>query len=150
MIGKPNPHSTDSLTTLRPSRASRILVVDDDPAVRDVLCDYLSYKGFETVLAADGTEALNEIGERDFELVISDYYMPVMNGVELYLQLKESKPDLSERFILITGTRFTPEVVRFVDERTVEFLEKPFRLNDLSAAMDRLLAKPVEELATHF
>jgi CheY-like chemotaxis protein len=68
-------------------RRATILVVDDDPEVRELYASYLQ-PGFEIVDAVDGLDALAKLGERPVDLVITDYHMPHMNGLELIRALR--------------------------------------------------------------
>lgn len=90
--------STDSEppTPDRPGRGERILVVDDEPALRDMISDILNSKGYDVIVAADGVEALasiNVIGE-DLSLVITDVHMPHMTGDVLVSVLKRIHPHI--------------------------------------------------------
>ena len=73
----------------------RILIADDEPAVRDLLCDLLGHSGYEVVGAADGGEALRKLAETDFDLVICDILMPEVDGLELIIQVKNEHPDVA-------------------------------------------------------
>ena len=113
----------------------RVLVVDDEQPVREMLRTYLERHGFEAVITASAEEALSVLRSQPFDAILSDYSMPGMNGVELYRRVQKAFPGLAKRFLLITGTRFTPEVVKFIQEAGANILEKPFRLQELSNAL---------------
>ncbi len=88
-------------TAERPLRPLRVLVTDDEAAVRMVIAEYLSMDGHVVETACDGKEALEKFFAGYFDLVISDRSMPQMSGDQLALAVKNAKPEIS--FILLTG-----------------------------------------------
>ena len=66
---------------------ARILIVDDDEAIRELLKEFFQGLGYEMTTAANGSEALTMISQHDFDCIISDHVMPDMNGLELLEQL---------------------------------------------------------------
>ena len=105
-----------------------ILVVDDNQGIRTLLSRYLSTMGFHVTEAADGNEALDLISRKNFAVVITDFYMPGMDGFTLASNIKSSSPRTP--VIMITGSdqRMVQERMRrgFVDS----VLFKPFKLED--------------------
>lgn len=124
-----------------------VLIADDEEALRDVLTAFLSRLGYRTKAVVNGREALEEVRSGDFDLIISDYSMPLLNGLQLYDRMCEETPAFADRFILITGTSFTSEVTRFIEEHNAHFLEKPFRLPDLQAMVEEVINTPLREAA---
>lgn len=124
-----------------------VLIADDEEALRDVLTAFLSRLGYRTKAVVNGREALEEVRSGDFDLIISDYSMPLLNGLQLYDRLCEEAPRIADRFILITGTSFTSEVSKFIEEHNAHFLEKPFRLPDLQAMVEEVINTPLRETA---
>jgi signal transduction histidine kinase len=85
------------------SRA-RVLIVEDEEIVRILLQEVLRRQGVGRItLAFNGAEGLAALAVADYDLVLSDIRMPVMNGTELYLRARESRPDLARRFVFVTG-----------------------------------------------
>jgi len=108
-----------------------VLVVEDDPTVRALMVRTLSAKGYRTLEARDGIEALDQLAaEPDIELVVTDIVMPRMNGVELAQQLVASA-----RTRLLFVSAFGKEYT----ELPASLLEKPFSQAALLAEVDRLL-----------
>jgi CheY-like chemotaxis protein len=114
----------------RPVR--RILVVDDDPALREVLTAALSKDGYEVDAAGDGTEALALLEQRPYDLVLSDLRMPRVDGPSLYETLR-TRHHFPVRFatklprvIFMTGS--AAEHAEFLRGTTDPILEKPFPL----------------------
>ena len=108
-----------------------VLVVEDDPAPRTLMVRTLSAKGYRTLEARDGIEALEQLAaEPDIELVVTDIVMPRMNGVELAQQLVASA-----RTRLLFVSAFGEEY----NQLPASLLEKPFSQAALIAEVDRLL-----------
>lgn len=107
--------------------AAKILIVDDDPEVREILAETLLEFGYGVVQAASGEEALPILGARqDIDLVITDVRMPGMSGLELVEHARAFSPSL--RVILISGY-FLPQPI------AVRFLKKPFHMHELASAV---------------
>lgn len=103
---------------------ARVLVVDDDPAVRCVLQQALC--GHHVVTANDGSDALDVIARADaFDLVLCDVAMPTMGGVELWMELSLTRPELVPGFVLMTGGAMTRGDRLFLGAGAVEVLYKP-------------------------
>src|ERR1700760_4685293 len=83
------------------SHSSTILLVEDEPEVRNVICRVLDKHGFKVLQAADGVAALQLLSQQTapIDLLISDVVMPNMNGIELRKRLLETRPDLKVIFL---------------------------------------------------
>lgn len=81
----------------------RVLVVEDDDQVREVVASLLIQEGYNVHTVRDGQEALNEMKRRHFDVVLTDYYMPRMNGLELLLSGRTLQPDTP--VVIISGDR---------------------------------------------
>jgi CheY-like chemotaxis protein len=102
----------------------RVLVVDDDPEVRSVL--ELALAGHDVVIANDGSDALALISRGGaFDLVLCDVAMPTMGGVELWMEVSLSHPELVPGFVLMTGGAMSRGDRLFLGARAVEVLYKP-------------------------
>lgn len=130
-------------------KVRNVLVVDDEAPVRELLGCYLERLGFHPTLSGGPREALESAQRQHFDLVISDYSMPGLTGIDLYHELERLHPEFGDHFILITGTGFHTEIVKFLSETKALFIEKPFRLSQLEAAIDRIFengkSKPLPE-----
>jgi DNA-binding NtrC family response regulator len=102
-----------------------ILVVDDEQGARETLARVLESAGYTVHTASGGKEALRMVDERPIQLVISDYYMPDMTGVELFMLLRERHPNICR--IMITGQADKDVVVRSINDGEVyRFIPKPW------------------------
>ena len=82
----------------------RVLVVDDEPAIRRILARSLRARGCTVLEAADGTEALTQLLTGDYDVVISDLSMPGLSGWELWREIRRARPALAERWIFVSAT----------------------------------------------
>ena len=123
----------------------RILIVDDDDSVRDVISVLLREEGYNCVVASGAEMALDLAGQEETPLVISDMKMPGKDGLWLLEQLRERYPDTS--VIMLTGYGDTESAVDCLRRGAVDYLLKPPKLTDLIRAIERALAKRRIELA---
>jgi CheY-like chemotaxis protein len=106
---------------------AKLMIVDDDPAVRIVVAEFLQEFGYQVIQAGGAFEALELLAQTpDLRMIITDIRMPDMSGVELADLAKERQHDL--KIILISGY-FVSQQVGW------RFLRKPFRMRDLEAAV---------------
>jgi len=117
-----------------------LLVVDDEPAVRELAKNLGEELGYTVLASANGEEALDQLRAARFDLVLADLKMPGMDGQELYRRAVSMMPWLSRRFVFITGDTASQETERFLKQTGCVFLPKPFTLQELSRAMDEALA----------
>jgi CheY-like chemotaxis protein len=122
-----------------PMRASRILVVDDEPAVRDGTRRLLERMGHEVFVACDGSDALRVFDEHGdaLQLVVLDMKMPVMDGATCFAKLRE-RSDVA--ILIATGYALDAEVQALVAVGA-GIIEKPFRSADFTAEVARLLSR---------
>ena len=119
--------------------AVRILVVDDDRAVRESLRRSLTFNGYSVSLAEDGVEALTTITEERPDVVILDVMMPRLDGLEVCRQLRSTGDDLP--ILVLTARDSVSERVAGLDAGADDYLPKPFALEELLARMRALLRR---------
>ena len=113
---------------------TRILIVDDDPNVRDFLKLFLKFKGYRDVRTADkGQDALEAVKKEDLRLVLLDIMLPDLNGVEVLRQVKETNPDVS--VIMITGYPDEEKARELLKQGAYDYIVKPFDLNYLELSV---------------
>ncbi len=112
----------------------RILIVEDDEIVAQLVKEILEAQRFETEVARDGMEGLEKIKQNRYDLIISDCEMPRMKGDELYLEVQKLSQDLAKRIIFITG--YINDFIRSTGNR---FLAKPFSNQQLIEVVQDLI-----------
>lgn len=117
----------------------RILVVDDDPGVRDSLRRSLAFNGYEVDLAEDGQKALTAIAERRPDAVILDVMMPGLDGLETCRRLRTAGEDLP--VLMLTAREAISDRVSGLDAGADDYLVKPFALEELLARLRALLRR---------
>ena len=113
----------------------RILLADDDPALRRVLQFKLRKQGFEVTAVEDGAKALESLKESSFDLLLSDMKMPGLTGIELLEQSKKVRPELE--VILMTAYAEVSQAVQAVKLGAFDYLTKPFEDDQLFLAIEK-------------
>jgi DNA-binding NtrC family response regulator len=119
-----------------------ILVIDDEDSVRRSLRRILQLDGHTVLEAEDGRVALALEAEHDIDLVITDMFMPEMDGIEFLINYQERRPDLP--IIAISGGGFAESAHVLTDADMIgafETLSKPLSIDEVRAAVDRALAR---------
>ena len=116
-------------------KSGSILIVDDELEVRETMAEYLDFEGYKIEQAENGLDALEILKNRNFELVITDFRMPKLNGKELVLAVR--KLGLKMPIFLLTGyTDLTEQ--ESLEIGVTRFLIKPLHPSDLLAAIHRI------------
>src|SRR5688500_7050757 len=139
-------------TTSEGSRMSRVLVIDDDPGVRESMSRMLSQAGYTVRVAETGEEGFDIARAGGFDVILSDMRMPGLSGLDVLRKLRDVKVDAS--FIVMTGFGTVDSAVEAMKLGAVDFVQKPFFRDELlmrvrSAADRRQLARQVELLERH-
>lgn len=124
-----------------PLRSLRILMVDDEEAIRRVTVRFLERMGHQVDTAREGGEALQRMEGTDYDVIISDLRMPGLDGEELLARLREQGLGKEHRLIFVTGDAASGQTPRIASEANVPMLIKPVRLEEL--------ARTVEAIARH-
>ncbi|MBW2065519.1 MAG: response regulator [Deltaproteobacteria bacterium] len=117
-------------------RSFRILIVDDEPIVRDSLKEWLEDEGFRVDTAESGTQALQRIAESTFHLMLLDIKMPGMDGVEVLKRARELNPDLP--VVMMTAYATVETAVEAMKIGALDYLMKPFDPDSLVPLVIRL------------
>jgi len=118
-----------------------VLVVEDEPDVRELIADVLAENGYEIEMAADGAAALQLCEERRYDLILSDLRMPRMDGAALYAALLDRHGAAMPRIIYVTGQAHSLDYAGFLAASRVPVISKPFTPEDLRNAVRSALTK---------
>ncbi len=118
----------------------RILIVDDDPLVRDVLAAVFAHSGrYETELACDGRSAIDKVKDRDYDIVFTDLTMPGVNGIDFMREAVKLRPSLP--VVVITGHSTVDNAINAMREGARDFITKPFNVATITAVVDRIVGE---------
>jgi excisionase family DNA binding protein len=133
------PAAAAPATPVRSAR-QRVLVVDDEASIRDLLSKTLALAEYDVDTAPDGTSALDRMRAFNYDLLIADLKMPGMDGLTLIRQAKRIKADLP--VIIITGFSTESSAIEAVNLGVAGYLTKPFRVPQVLAAASKALGAP--------
>ncbi|MET9515299.1 response regulator transcription factor [Streptomyces sp. NPDC002994] len=119
--------------------AERILIVDDEPAVREALQRSLAFEGYGTEVAVDGLDALAKAASYDPDLIILDIQMPRMDGLTAARRIRSSGDTLP--ILMLTARDTVGDRVTGLDAGADDYLVKPFELDELFARIRALLRR---------
>jgi DNA-binding NtrC family response regulator len=131
--------ATSNFPQVTTNVARHVLLVEDEPRLRDMLVRAVSDMGFEPHGAGSAESALRAMEDRPFEVVVLDLTLPGMNGMELFERLRARDPAL--QVIVLTGFGDLGAAQRAVHLDAVEFLTTPCPLGELEAALERARAR---------
>ena len=118
---------------------NRVLVIDDEQPILDVLKMFLTREGCQADTAPDGSHAIEYLKEHRYDLVISDLRMPKFDGWKLYEWVVKYKPELREKIVFMTGDVLNNKAQAFFRESNALYLSKPFTTEELAALLARCL-----------
>jgi len=120
-------------------RNRRILIVDDDTEMRALLTDVLQNEGYEVAEARDGAEAVLALRAKHFDVILMDKNMPGPSGLDLLPGFRRVCPQ--SPIIMMTAFGDVPSYMEAIEKGAVEFLFKPFRMEELKAAIAKVVAQ---------
>ncbi len=123
----------------REGEGKKILVIDDEEAILQMLSESLSRSGYQVDTVIDGESGLRRLKQDDYDVTLCDWKMPGLNGRQVYDQLGASRPDLCRRIIFITGDVINEQMRDFLKAENRPCLGKPFDLADLRATIKTTL-----------
>jgi response regulator RpfG family c-di-GMP phosphodiesterase len=122
-----------------PEDRPRILVVDDEKVIRDMLADFLGMEGYVVRTAEDGTSALGELEKGHYDLVISDLKMPRMGGIQLLDAIGKTAPDALT--VIMTGFGTVETAIDAMKRGAYDYVLKPFKLDEVVHVVQRGIEK---------
>jgi CheY-like chemotaxis protein len=134
----------------REAPAARILVLDDEQVLAELLAEILSDLGHTPVVCCSALRALELVKDQPFDLILSDFRMPVMNGQEFYTRVRQSQPALARRIVFLTGDVVNQETRAFLGTVGNRHLAKPFRLDTIAKVISEMLPETREPVSSGF
>ena len=122
------------------SRPERILVVEDEPTVSQLIADVMSEEGHPVETLLDSREALDRLKGNKYDLIICDLKMPHLDGAGLFRELVARGSPLQHRLLFVTGDTMSPRSLEFLNSCGLPYLAKPFLVEELKEAVRRALA----------
>jgi CheY-like chemotaxis protein len=140
------PAKTGALSAVVPAtlpavlQGPRVLIVDDNAAILNVMCDYLGSRNFVTVGVESGEEMLRCLGEVEPDILLVDIQMPGMDGLEVIRRVRDyPNPQIAALPVLaVTALAMTGDRERCLDAGANDYISKPVRLEELADAVRRL------------
>jgi signal transduction histidine kinase len=123
--------ASESAATSNEGQGKKILVVDDEEVLLQMIRDELVNHGYTVKVALDGEAALRQIKDEHFDMAFFDWKMPGLNGRQIYEHLRAENSDLCQRIVFITGDVINEQMQQFLDREKRQCLPKPFTLVEL-------------------
>src|SRR4030067_3325074 len=114
-----------------------VLIIEDEPIMRNILKNALTMAGFETTIVEDGIKGISAINEGDFDIIITDIVLPKGDGFKVLKWAKEKRPETS--VILITGHGKVKDAVEAMKLGASDYLTKPFSMEDLALRISKIV-----------
>lgn len=148
LVEKTAPRITDH-------QVGRVLVIEDEPTVARLVADVLRDEGHEVETVLDSQEGLTRISRDTYDLIVCDLRMPRLDGPAFYDALVRAGSPARHRILFITGDTLGPRTVEFLKSRRLPFLAKPFLVEELKLAVNRILEgntnpEPHQVMSTRF
>src|SRR5579864_2095507 len=122
----------------RTAPQAKILVVDDEPLIRETLAEYLQQEGFQVTTCASGEEAVRVAAEQSFDVALCDVQLPGIDGIELLDRLVQLNPEMF--VLLITAYATVENAVEAFHHGAHDYLMKPILLDEVLGKLRRMLA----------
>jgi signal transduction histidine kinase/FixJ family two-component response regulator len=127
------------------SSRGRVLVVEDEPTVAQLIEDVLREEGHQVEAVLDSQEGLTRLARNNYDLVVCDLRMPRLDGPAFYEALVRAGSPLTDRIIFITGDTLAPRTLEFLEPNGFPYLAKPFLVEELKIAVNRMLERGRKE-----
>lgn len=118
--------------------SKRILVIDDEPILIDLLTHLLVREGHQVDQAGSGLEGLKKVQDNPLDAIFVDIRMPDINGTDFYLKVKEKSIALAKRTVFVTGDIANSRTMDFLRETGNLYLVKPFQISSVKGILEKL------------
>jgi two-component system NtrC family sensor kinase len=116
----------------------KVLVIDDEESILQLLRDTLTRRGYHVDTAVDGESGLRHLSREQYDVTLCDWKMPGLNGLQVYERVRAKNPTQSERMIFITGDTINERARKFMEEQNRICLAKPFTFDEFRSAFDKV------------
>jgi len=120
---------------------SRVLVVEDEEAIRDLVCFHLNLAGYECTTAADGKAALALARDRMFDVMVLDIVLPSLDGVTLCQAIRRAGPNREVPILMLTARREESDKIGGLESGADDYVTKPFSVRELLARVNALMRR---------
>ena len=140
-----NIESIDNSDPFSPSAQpdAKILILDDEPSIGDLLGEILDLFGYASTRCTLPESALSLLIQESFDVVLSDYRMPQMNGQQFYHAAVRIRPELARRIVFLTGDSVNEETQSFLRSTGNPHLPKPFQAAKVAQVISEVLKQPL-------
>jgi CheY-like chemotaxis protein len=143
VTSRPPVTAREAASAAAPAAApSRVLIVDDEAGVAEVVAEAIGRDGHQTAVAAHGAMALDMLAQQTYDAVVSDTKMPVMDGEGFYGQLVQRFPALRRRVVFLSGDVLGREKRAFLESTGAPVISKPCDLDEVRRAVNGVLTQP--------
>jgi two-component system NtrC family sensor kinase len=139
-VREPERASPAPVADAAPESAGRVLVVDDESEIADLMRAFLESAGYDVATAESGAVALELLATARFDAIVSDLRMPDIDGATLWREVARRWPPMARRMLFVTGDTLSPGVEGFLREAGCIALDKPFARKELLAQVQRLVS----------
>jgi CheY-like chemotaxis protein len=127
---------------LRPEKnRTKVLILDDEPCISELLGEILQLLGYSATKCSSPCAALDLLDKEHFDVILTDFRMPQMNGDEFYFQATGKYPELARRVVFLTGDTASEDTRCFLDRHQAPSLSKPFDI----ASVEQVILEVVKQ-----
>ncbi|HSH93439.1 MAG TPA: ATP-binding protein [Roseimicrobium sp.] len=137
----PEKRETEAVDALPPidPHSVKILILDDEKSIAELLGEMLGLLGYQPTLSNSAPLALELVRDNDYDVILSDFRMPIMDGRQFYEQAVRLKPRLARRIIFLTGDVVNEDTLEFIESTGTLHLAKPFQLKRIEESVEKIL-----------
>jgi signal transduction histidine kinase/CheY-like chemotaxis protein len=135
------PAMPEFASASQPVRSGRILVVEDEPAVAQLIVDVLREEGHQVEAVLESQEGLARLSRTHYDLVVCDLRMPRLDGPAFYEALIRAGSPAQDHILFVTGDTLAPRTMQFLEKSKLPYLAKPFLVEELKLAVNRRLER---------
>jgi signal transduction histidine kinase/CheY-like chemotaxis protein len=140
-VAECEPAAQEFAIESQPVRSGRILVVEDEPSVAQLIVDVLWEEGHQVEAVLESQEGLARLARAHYELVVCDLRMPRLDGPAFYEALIRAGSPVQNHMLFVTGDTLAPRTMQFLEKSKLPYLAKPFLVEELKLAVNRWLER---------